>query len=106
MIIKFNCSVNDFNRLYIDKEESRFNETLIKVFESIDSNDNLNVNEENYLDYNNPEYFYLPINVFQKILNDIKRQNDKMDSEVIADLLEHSSNIIGLNRLINKLDNY
>lgn len=105
MIIKFNCSVNDFNRLYIDKEESRFDETLIKVFESIDANDNLSVNEENYLDHNNPEYFYLPINVFQKILNDIRRQNDKMNSEVIADLLEYSNNLIGLNRLINRLDN-
>lgn len=105
MIIKFNCSVNDFNRLYVDKEENRFDETLIKIFESIDANDNLSVNEENYLNYNNPDCFYLPINVFEKILNDIKRQNDKVNSEVIADLLEYSSNLNGLNRLITRLEN-
>lgn len=105
MIIKFNCSVNEFNRLYIDKEESRFNETLIKVFESIDANDNLSINEENYLNHNNSDSFYLPINSFEKILNDIKRQNDKMNSETIADLLEYSNNLTALNRLITRLEN-
>jgi Ca2+-binding EF-hand superfamily protein len=104
MIIKFNCSINDLYKLYVEKDIKKFDEIISNIFNSVESNDNPEITHNNCLDYNTDHSFYISISYLEKILKDIGNKNSLLDDEVIADLLDHCNNIYNLNFLIKKIE--
>lgn len=104
MIIKFNCSINDFNQLYTENNSQKFEEKMFNIFNKIEANDNPEINENNYFDFNTFESFYVTINYLEKILKDVQIKNKLLDDSVIVDLLDYCNNIYGMDLLIKKLE--
>lgn len=104
MILKFNCSSNYFNELYTERNSEKFNQKIYDVFSLIEGNNNKEINQENYLQYNTSDYFYISISDLEKNLKDIERKNHLLSDEILVDLLEHCHNIYNLNVLIEKLE--
>lgn len=104
MIIKFNCSIGEFNELYIEKNSVLFEEKMFNIFNKIEGNDNSVINENNYLDFNTPQSFYISIKDLEKILKDIQIKNSLLDDSLVVDLLEYCNNIYGMDVLIKKLE--
>jgi tRNA(Phe) wybutosine-synthesizing methylase Tyw3 len=104
VIIKFNCSTAEFNELFNEKNKQEFDKKIIDIFDTIESNDNVEIDESNFLEYNTPNYFYLSIDDLEKIINNIKEKNSLLDDETIVELLEHCNNTYNLGKLVNSLE--
>jgi SHS2 domain-containing protein len=104
MIIKFNCSINEFNELYTERNEEVFEEKIVSIFDTIETNDNLEIDESNYLEFNTPDSFYISIKDLEKVLKDIHVKNKLLNDFIIVDLLEHCHNIYGINNLVKNLE--
>lgn len=104
MIIKFNCSINEFNELYTERKSHLFDEKIFNVFNRIEGNDNSEINQDNYLEYNTPQSFYISINDLEKILKDVQIKNKLLDDSIIVDLLEYCNNIYLMDVLVKKLE--
>jgi hypothetical protein len=104
MIIKFNCSINNFNELYTEKNSGKFEEIMFNVFNKIEGNNNSEINENNYLEFNTPQCFYISINNLERVLKDIQIKNKLLEDSVIVDLLEYCNNIYSMDVLIKKLE--
>jgi hypothetical protein len=103
MIIKFNCSTIEFNELYSEKDSSRFEEKILFIFDTIEGNNNPEINDFNYLDFNSIECFYISITDLEKILKDIQVKNILLDDDIIVDLLDHCYNVYGMEKIIKNL---
>ena len=104
MIIKFNCSINEFDELYTERNEHTFEEKIVSIFDTIETNDNIEINENNYLNFNTPDSFYISIKDLEKTLKDINVKNKLLGDSIIVDLLEHCHNIYGINNLVKNLE--
>lgn len=103
MIIKFNCSIDEFNELYVEKNLPLFEEKILFVFDTIEANDNPEINHSNYLSFNSPQSFYISILDLNLILKDIQNKNPLLDDDIIVDLLDYCSNVYGLEKIIKKI---
>ena len=103
MIIKFNCSTIEFNELYSEKDSSRFEEKILFIFDTIEGNNNPEINHSNYLDFYSPESFYMSMLDLSLILKDIQIKNPLLDDDIIIDLLDYCCNVYGMEKIIKNL---